>query len=177
MRGDGGLPRLESNFPTEVFMKPMSFASAAALSAAVAIASTAFAQAPAGSTGLCKDGSYTQAESKRGACAGHGGVKTWYASDKKATATAAPAPAPAAAAPAAAAPKATTTASSKKASEGMRTEAAPGGGAGRVWVNTSSKVYHCPGDEWYGKTKEGEYMSEAQAKASGAHASRNKSCS
>jgi len=138
---------------------------------------------PAGSTGECKDGTYSQAESKRGACRGHGGVKEWYAesksTEKKSTAAApaaAPAPAPAPA-PAAAAPKESMKTASKKAPEGMRAEAAPGGGAGKVWVNTSSKVYHCSGDEWYGKTKEGEYMTEAQAKASGARAARNKTCS
>jgi hypothetical protein len=37
----------------------------------------------------------------------------------------------------------------------------------RVWVNTNSGVYHCPGTRWYGATKEGEYMTQRQAQRDG----------
>lgn len=37
----------------------------------------------------------------------------------------------------------------------------------KVWVNTASGVYHCPGTRWYGTTKHGEYMSQAEAQKKG----------
>jgi hypothetical protein len=56
------------------------------------------------------------------------------------------------------------------------TKATMGGGAGKVWVNASSKTYHCEGSKFYGKTKTGEYMSEADAKSKGNHAVKGKAC-
>ena len=131
---------------------------------------TSFAQAPAGapagSTGLCKDGSYTTNETKKGACSGHKGVKDWYG-DKAAAAPAKAAPAATADTKMAAPPAANTAATKAPAS---------GGGPGQVWVNTETKVYHCQGTKWYGKTKQGEYMTESAAKAAGAHADHGKAC-
>jgi hypothetical protein len=104
-------------------------------------------------TATCKDGTTFSGTKRSGACRGHGGVQSWGA-----------AAAPSQAAPSQPAP---TTAGN--------TAAAPGG-KGQVWVNTASKVYHCPGTRWYGKTKQGAYMSEAQAKAEGARPDHGKAC-
>ena len=40
--------------------------------------------------------------------------------------------------------------------------------SGKVWVNAETKVYHKSG-RWYGKTKKGSFMTEADAKAAGYH--------
>ena len=142
------------------------------------------AGAPAGSTGQCKDGSYTSAPKKTGACRGHKGVQTWFAADagapaasaKKTTTAAAPAAAPAPApAPAATPAAAPAPARAAKTSTANMAQA-PGGGAGMVWLNTPTNVYHCPGSRYYGKTKEGKYVTEAQAKAAGAHPDHGKAC-
>ncbi len=162
------------------------------LLAGLLLAVTSFAQvpagAPAGATGLCKDGTYWTNATKKGACHGHKGIKTWYASESGASGgSAASTPAPAAAAPsapAAAAPtapsKSVTTApkttTSSTSSSMPAATAAPGGGPGMVWVNKNSKVYHCPSDRWYGKTKNGAYMSEADAKAQGNRPDHGKAC-
>jgi hypothetical protein len=135
------------------------------------------AQAPAGSTGECKDGSYTSATRKTGACASHGGVKDWYqgATPAPSVPATAPATATAPAAPATPAPAAAPVA--KKAAPAAAAAPAAGGGPGQVWVNTASKVYHCSGDKWYGKTIKGKYMTEAAAKAAGNRPDHGKACS
>ena len=46
----------------------------------------------------------------------------------------------------------------------------------KVWVNTNSGVYHCPGTRWYGKTKHGEYMSECEAIKAGNRPAYGKAC-
>ena len=46
----------------------------------------------------------------------------------------------------------------------------------KVWVNTDSGVYHCPGTRWYGKTKQGEYMTQKQAQDKGYRAAYGKVC-
>jgi hypothetical protein len=53
---------------------------------------------------------------------------------------------------------------------------APGAAPNKVWLNASSKVYHCPTDRYYGRTKGGSYMTEAQAKSAGAHGARGETC-
>ena len=95
----------------------------------------------------------------------------------KASAAVSPAAAPAAKESAASAAK-TSTAPMVKSAAKIATPATPaaGGGEGKVWVNTKSKTYHCEGTKFYGKTKVGEYLSEADAKAKGNHADHGKAC-
>lgn len=140
------------------------------------------AGAQAGSTGLCKDGSYTTAPTKRGACRGHKGVKEWYGGDSTAAAAAKPATASTPSTPAIpVSPPATTRTptapTAASAPPATNRTLAPGGGMGKVWVNTETKVYHCPSDRYYGRTKQGEYMTESEAIAKGDHAAHGKACS
>jgi uncharacterized protein with FMN-binding domain len=161
-----------------------------AVVAGVMTAATCSAAAPKGSTGECKDGSYTSAENKSGACSGHGGVKDWYGNEKASAAK------PTAKAESTAeAPKGATgeckdgsyTSADNKsgacsAHGGIKNwysrenEASRGGAAPKVWVNTETNVYHCSDDRWYGKTQKGEYMSEADAKSKGLRADHGKGC-
>jgi uncharacterized protein DUF3761 len=85
--------------------------------------------APAGTTAMCKDGSFSSSATKQGACSSHKGIKEWY-----------------------------------------------GATAVKVWVNKDTQTYHCPSDKWYGKTQNGSYMSETDAKAQGFHADHGNAC-
>ena len=101
-------------------------------------------------TATCKDGTAFTGTKRSGACRGHGGVQSWGTAPTAASPVNAPAPA-----------------TSQRATPAT-------GGLGQVWVNTASKVYHCPGDRWYGKTKHGSYMSEAEARAQSIRPDRGK---
>ena len=115
-------------------------------------------------TGMCKDGAEYAGAAKRGACRGHKGVKEWYADKRPAAeSTVAPATAPVAA-------------PAKAVSPAAATAPDPAAGSGKVWVKTHSKIYHYEGSKFYGKTKEGEYMGEADAQAQGFVANRKKIC-
>lgn len=116
-------------------------------------------------TATCKDGTSYSGPSRRGACARHGGVQAYGTVDT--------------AAPAVQNTPAASTAGVKPTPPPSATTPAPSRSAiaGQVWVNTNTKVYHCPGSQYYGKTKAGSYMTEAAAKATGARPSRGKTCS
>src|SRR5262249_52023850 len=68
------------------------------------------------------------------------------------------------------APKATDTTKAATAARTTTTATAPADQEARtppqkgmVWVNTDTKVFHKEGDRWYGKTKEGKWMTEQDA--------------
>lgn len=46
----------------------------------------------------------------------------------------------------------------------------------KVWVNTRSGVYHCPGTRWYRTTKSGAYMSQGEAQQHGYRPAYGKTC-
>src|SRR5438552_3950179 len=70
------------------FRRILTASSAAALCALLWTMPTAAAQsAPKGATAHCKDGTYSTAKTKQGACSRHGGVQTWLADEKTPTAT------------------------------------------------------------------------------------------
>ena len=60
----------------------VSTSAAAALALGLFVAQPSAQSRPADATAKCKDGTYSTAKTKRGACAGHDGVQTWYADEK-----------------------------------------------------------------------------------------------
>ena len=142
-----------------VFVRGLVFAVSFVIAAAAARAQTAAVSA------TCKDGSPWSGAHRSGACRGHGGVQAFDTSPAQ---TAMP-------------PNPSTQSTPSPATASVAATPAPtaaqSGSAGQVWVNTSSKVYHCQGDRDYGHTKKGSYMTEAAAKAAGARPSRGKVCS
>jgi hypothetical protein len=161
------------------------------------------ADAPAGTTAICKDGSYFFGQSKSDACKTHGGVKAWYevpdagakgTSSDSARAPSSPNPSAAAhsVAEGANAPPSVSNGPSRASVEAANASAqaanppgniaadqdpAPGGGTGLVWVSDGTKVYRCEGDKLYGRTKPGKYMSERDAKSKGLKSQSGKACS
>ena len=79
---------------------------------------------------------------------------------------------PAAPANPSATPGAPKTATKAAAGAPSSSEIAAAKASGKVWVNTESGVYHKSG-RWYGKTKSGKFMTEAEAKAAGYKAAHN----
>jgi len=114
---------------------------------AALFACSALAKTPSETQLVCKDGTQATVEHTRGACSGHGGIDKAASKDQAA--------------------------SSKAGTSNTRTL---GAGADKVWVNESTKVYHCRGDVYYGKTKRGEYMLEPEAKSKGFRPDHGKTC-
>lgn len=79
--------------------------------------------------------------------------------------------------PAPAAPAAQPAPTPAKASASSAPSASPASagtpGPGQVWVNLDSGIYHYPNTRYYGKTKSGKYMSEADAMKAGYHAAKD----
>jgi hypothetical protein len=146
-----------------------SFGLIAVLAVALMASGVYAQQAPAAAGSMtvqCKDGTSQTVTTTKGACRGHKGI------DKSAGSSSSPSAMPASTPAAASKPSA----ASKAEPAAMP---AAGGGPGQVWVNTGSKTkaYHCQGSKWYGKTKEGKYMSVSDAQAAGYHAAKNEKCS
>jgi len=71
-------------------------------------------------------------------------------------------------------PAAPTAAPPAKTAPTAQASYTPPPAAGMVWVNLETKVYHKEGDRWYGTTKKGKYMTEADAIKAGYRAAKER---
>jgi competence protein ComEA len=95
-------------------------------------------------------------------------------SSSKAAAGAPPSnPSASSAAPAAPAQAASASPAAAPSAAKSEPQAQPSPGSGMVWVNLDSGVYHKEGTRYYGKTKNGKYMSEPDALKAGYRAAKN----
>ena len=115
---------------------------------------------------VCRDGTSSRA-SGRGACSHHGGVA------KRAE----PAPPTTRGNSGDIVLPTTPQASARAQERASNNSRVSEQGSVKVWVNTKSGVYHCPGTRWYGATKNGEYMTESQARTAGDRPAYGRSCS
>jgi competence protein ComEA len=102
---------------------------------------------------------------------GHAAPAAAAAPAAPATMPAAARPVPASAPSAGAAPAAAAAPSAAAHSPSDYPERTPPA-KGMVWVNTATKTYHYEGDQWYGRTKEGKFMTESDANAAGYRAAK-----
>ncbi len=144
---------------------PMAVIRGSILAAGFIVAAAATHAQTATVAAICKDGSPWSGAHRSGACRGHGGVQAFGTSSAQT------------AMPPNTATQSTPSSAPASIAAASTPTAAQRGIAGQVWINASSKVYHCQGDRDYGHTKQGSYMTESAAKASGARPSRGKVCS
>lgn len=102
-----------------------------------------------------------------GGAKGSSAMTTKSSPPMAAAAQPAPAPVPAPSPKPSAAPAA----ASKPAAAASNSTGSPG--PGMVWVNLDSGVYHYQNSRYYGKTKNGKYLSESDAVKAGYHAAAN----
>jgi len=75
-------------------------------------------------------------------------------------------------APSTTAPTSTSAPAHSSSSAGAAIVAQQPPAKGMVWVNLDTKVFHREGDRYYGKTKNGKFMTEADASKAGYHEAR-----